>query len=213
MNDQISNLARNSSRWKFQAGTTEIALGVILLSAGLALLLPRTPTFYLSLFMLGIMTSGLLIEYLQRRYIFPRIGYVEYRIRPRKGIWRLILVFASSLIGIWGILFLAHFVPMGILSQSWFSSAVAILVGIFLFLYVVLVKQRRFLILGLISIVMGFLLSPFGLHELFTGDIFGIDKLGFYFLVMGATSLISGGLAFRTFLNHTSLIERQTDEQ
>jgi len=84
MKDQFSSIARHTHRWKFQAGTTEIALGVILLSAGLALLLPRTPTFYLSLFILGIVVSGLLTEYLQRRYIFPRICYIEYRIRPRK---------------------------------------------------------------------------------------------------------------------------------
>lgn len=213
MNDQLSTLARHTHRWKVQAGTTEIALGIILLSAGLALLLPRTPTFYLSLFLLGIVVSGLLTEYLQRRYIFPRIGYVEYRIRPRKGIWRPVLVLASSLAGIWGILFLFHFVPKGILPPSWFSSAVAFLVGVVLILYVLLVKQRRFLILGLISMVMGFLLSPFGLRYIFTGDIFGVVKLGFYFLVMGATSIISGGLAFRSFLSHTPLIERQPDEQ
>lgn len=213
MKDQFSSIARRTHRWKFAAGTTELMLGGIFFWAGLALLLPRTPTFYLGLFMIGIVLSGFLVEYLQRRYIYPRIGYIEYRVRPRKGIWRLFLVLACSLVGIGGLVFLNHFAPDVLLHPAWVAPALASLVGIALILYAFLVKQGRFLLLGLISIALGLLLSPFGLGNVLTSDTFSIVKLGFYFLTMGVCSFFSGVCTLRAFLRRTPLPTELPDEQ
>jgi hypothetical protein len=214
MKDQFSMVTQRTHRWKFEAGTTEIALGVIFFSAGLALLMPRTPTFYLGLFLVGIVISGFLVDHLQRRYIYPRIGYVEYRIRPRRGIWRLFLVLAASLVGIGGLVLLNHFVPDVLLPPAWFAPGLAFLVGFALILYMILVKQRRLLLLGLISIAAGLFLSPFSLGKVFSGDTFGIVKLSCYFLLVGVCSFFSGGCALRAFLRRNPLsLEEPPDEQ
>ncbi len=212
MKDEISGIARRTRRWKFAAGTTELMVGGIFFWAGLALLLPRQPTFYLGLFMVGIVLSGFMIDYLQRRYIYPRIGYVEYRVGPRKGILKLLLILAISLVSVGGFVFLNIIIPDILLSPAWFTPALASFVGIALFIYALLVKQVRFLLLGFISLATGFLLSPLILGKVLTGDTFGIDKLGLYFLTMGVCSIFSGGFTLRNFLRNTPLLVETLDE-
>ncbi len=212
MKDQIATVVSRTRRWKFEAGTTEIALGVIFSSAGAALLLPKSPTFYLSIFIIGIVLAGLLVEYLQHRYIFPRIGYIEYRIGPRKGIWRPFLVLAFSLVLVVGMFLLNHFVQDTLLPPAWFVPALAFLVGFALILYALLVKQKRFLLLGLISMSTGLLLALFGLGRVLIFDTLGILRLGFYFVTMGVCSLFSGFYALRAFLRSTPAPTESPDE-
>lgn len=212
MTDELSGIARRTNRWKFTAGTTELMLGGVFFWAGLALLLPRKPTFYIGLFVIGIVLSGFLINYLQNRFIYPRIGYVEYRLRPRKGIWRLFFVLIISLGSVGGLLALNLIVPDILRSPAWFTPALTLLVGIALFVYAFLVKQVRFFLLGLISLTTGIFLSPLGLGKALTSDPFGTEKLGLFFLIMGICSLFSGGSTFRAFLRRTPLMEETPDE-
>jgi hypothetical protein len=212
MTDELSGIARRTNRWKFTAGTTELMLGGVFFWAGLALLLPRKPTFNIGLLVIGIVLSGFLINYLQNRFIYPRIGYLEYRLRPRKGIWMLVFVLIISLVSIGGMLVLNLIIPDILRSPVWFTPALTLLVGIAIFVNAFLVKQVRFFLLGLISLTAGIFLSPLGLGKVLASDPFGIDKLGLFFLIMGVSSLFSGGSAFRVFLRQTPLMEETPDE-
>ena len=212
MTEELSGIARRTNRWKFAAGTTELMLGGVFFWAGLAILLPRKPTFYIWLFVIGIMLSGFLVNYLQHRFIYPRIGYLEYRLRPRNGIWRLIIVLLISLVSIGGLVVLNLIVPDKLRSPAWLTPALTLVVGIALFVYAFLVKHVRFFILGLISLIIGIFLSPLGPGNALTNDLFGTEKLGLFFLIMGICSLFSGGITFRAFLRRTPIMGETSDE-
>ncbi len=213
MTDQLSGITRRTKSWKFIAGTTELMLGGVFFWAGLALLLPRKPTFYIGLFVFGIVLSGFLVNFLQHRFIYPRIGYIEYRLRPRNGLWRLFFVVIISLLSIAGLVVLNLIIPDIFRSPAWFTSLFSIFVGIAYFVYAFLVKQVRFFFLGLISLIAGLILSPFGPGNALISDPFGTGKLGLFFLIMGGCSLISGVITFRVFLHRTPLLEETPDDR
>jgi hypothetical protein len=204
MNDDISAVARRTRRWKFEAGTTEIILGGLFFWAGLALLVPRTPMFSLVIFVPGLILTGTLTDHLQRRYIIPRIGYVEYRENTGKGFGRLLLLMAFSLVTFGGLVALFfHFIPET--APLWIAPSLAIFIAILLIPYGVQSRLARLVLLGLISIVTGLLFSPLvPIWEPFR-DSTGIGSLVFFLLVMGIVFFFSGGCAFRSFLHRNPL--------
>jgi hypothetical protein len=202
MKDQLSQVAGRVRRWKFEAGMTELALGGLLLSASLALLLPRTPTFGLVIFVPGTLLTGALVEYLQRCYVYPRIGYVEYRENTGRGLGRLLLMMSVSLLVLGGIMaLLFRYAPETAL--AWVTPLLAFYTGAVMVPYALQMKLRRLILLSLISAAFGLILSPLGLGGRLMGGLFEFESLGWYLLAMGLVFLFSGACAFRTFLRHT----------
>jgi MFS family permease len=214
MKDPFSPIAQRTRRWKFETGTTELVLGGLLCSAALSLLLPRTPTFALVIFVPGIMLTGWLVDHLQHRYIYSRIGYVEYRENTGKGLWRLLLMIAASLLLLGGIM-LVLFKIQPDTALAWITSLLAAYIGVVLLMYALQTKLVRLALLGLISaaVAIGLVLSPLVLGLERTSGTFGLGSLGFYFLVMGLVFLFSGGCAFRRFLRRNPPLAEATDGQ
>jgi hypothetical protein len=212
MKDQFSQVAQRTRRWKFDAGTTELIIGGMLFSGGLALALPRTPTFALVIFLPGIFLIGTLEQYLERRYVYPRIGYVEYHENTGKGIWRLLLIMVASLVVLGGVLaFLFEYQPDNAL--AWITPLLAFYISAVLVPYAIQMKIRRLTLLGLISAALGLTFSPLVLGRGQTAGLFGLASLGFYLLAMGLVFLFSGACAFRMFLRRTPLPKEEPDEQ
>ena len=214
MKDQFSPIMQRTRRWKFEAGTTELILGGVFFWAGIAILLPlllhRSPMFVLNVFVLGLFFTGILVEYLQRRYINPRLGYVEYRENTRKGIWRLILLIVFSLMILGGIRILVlKYDPEA--APAWIAPMLAFIVAIVLIPYAL--QLRRLVVLGLISAALGLVFSPLIFGRVRTSDLFALDNLGFYFLVMGLVFFFSGACTFRTFLRQNPPPAKAPDEQ
>jgi len=212
MKDQFTPVMQRTRRWKFEAGTTELVLGGILFSGGLSLAVPRTHTFALVIFLPGIFLVGTLVQYLERRYVYPRIGYVEYRENTGKGLWRLLLMMVASLIVLGGILALL-FEYQPDTAQAWVTPLLAFYIGVVMILYAQQMKLRRLTLLGLVSVALGLTLSPLVLGRGQTGGLFGLASLSFYLLAMGLVFLISGIFAFRAFLRRTPLPKEKPDEQ
>ncbi len=211
MKDPFPSIMQRTRRWKFEAGTTELILGGIFFSGGLALALPRTPTFALVIFVPGICLIGALVQYLERRFVYPRIGYVEYRENTGRGLGRLLLLVLASLIVLGGILaLLFRYQPETAL--AWVTPLLAFYIGAIMILYALQMKLRRLSLLGLISAALGLVLSPLVLGRGQTDGLFGLASLGFYLLAMGLIFLSSGGYTFRTFLRRTPLPKEEPDE-
>lgn len=199
MKDQFSRISGRVRRWKFEAGVTELMLGGIFFSGGLALALPRTPTLALVIFVPGICLTGALVQFLERRYVYPRIGYVEYRENIGKGLGRLLLMMLASLIVLGGILALLFEYQLET-ALAWVPPLLAFYVGVVMLPYALQMKLRRLTLLGLISIALGLILSPLLLGAARTGGLFALGSLSFYLLAMGLVFLFSGAWTFRTFL-------------
>jgi hypothetical protein len=212
MTDQLSRAAGRARRWKFEAGTTELALGGLLLSAALALLLPRMPIFALTIFVPGTLLTGALVTFLERRYVTPRIGYLEYRENTRRGVGRWLLMLIASLLVLGGIMALLYrFHPETTL--AWVTPLLALYIGAVMILYAVQMRLRRLLLLGLISAAFGLILSPLGLGRRLTDGLFEFESLGWYLLAMGVTFLFSGECAFRAFLRRNPVTAEAPDER
>jgi hypothetical protein len=190
MRNQLSGAAGRARRWKFEAGMTELALGGLLLSAALALLLPHTPMFALVIFVPGTLLTGIIVDLLERRYVYPRIGYVEYRENTGRGLMRLLIMMAVSLL---------------------VTPLLGFYVGAVMVAYAQGMKLRRLLLLGLISVGFGLILSPLGLGRRLTDGLFEFRSLGWYLLAMGVTFLFSGECAFRTFLRRNPPAQEETE--
>lgn len=210
MKDHLSRIPGRVRRWKFEAGTTELMLGGMLFSGGLALVLPPTPLFSLVIFIPGVFLAGALTDSLQRRYVYPRIGYVEYRENTGKGLARLLFMLFASLIVMGGVLMLL-FETQPETALAWVTPLLAVYVGAVLVPYAVQMRLGRLTLLGAISAALGLLLSPLVLGHDRTGGMFGLASLGFYLLAMGLIFLFSGACAFRNFLRRNPPLAESPD--
>lgn len=212
MKNPLSRIPGRVRRWKFEAGTTELMLGGMLFSGGLALALPRTPVFSLVVFIPGVFLAGALTDFLQRCYVYPRIGYVEYRENTSRGLGRLLLMLLASLIVMGGILaLLFQYQPETAL--AWVTPLLAGYIGAVLIPYAAQMRLGRLVLLGAISTALGLMLSPLVLGRDQTGGMFGLASLGFYLLAMGLVFLFSGTCAFRNFLRRNPAPLETPDER
>lgn len=142
------------------------------------------------LVLLGTLFAGrVLIGSLKQRYVYPRTGFVEYKVDPKTlNARRLVAgVTAAAVAAI-----LITFAPLegGI---DWVVALTGAVVGAVLFFG----QARRaglehFAILGFVSVLMGFLLSISAWPDGYA--------IGSYYGGMGICFIISGTLAFRRFL-------------
>lgn len=149
----------------------------------------------LILVMIGGMTiSRWLVNTLKTRLTYPRTGYVEYQVDERnmksRRIWVALLAFTISALTM---VFVRLF-------QS-FDSIVAVTgVGVGLVLIVLRAKSSglaRFYVLGVVSVILGLVLS---ISKLPNGY-----SLGLFYGLMGVTFMLSGGLTLRRYLEENPL--------
>jgi hypothetical protein len=199
MKEPLSAIASRARRWRFEAGTTEMAAGGIFISVGLALLVPPTPSWVPTVFIPGILLTGAVVEGLQRRCVYPRIGYLEFRENTGRGFGRLLLMVFVSLAALGGSLALIHaYRPEA--APAWMTPLLAGYVGAVMAAYAAAMKVRRLFLLGLLSAALGLVLSPLALGLERPEWPWGLGALTSYLMAMGFLFVFSGACAFRSFL-------------
>jgi hypothetical protein len=216
MKDQFTPIMRRTRRWKFEGGTTELMLGGIFFWAAMYFLLQLLPAIspatIFSIVLCGLVGTMIVPAFMQRRYVFPRSGYVEYKETTRRGIWKPLLLAAGA--GVF-VAFLFYEVLLYDYDHAfaWGTAIVGIFIGLAWIIGNINFRIRRLTYLGFFSLALGLLVSPVVLGAEFTrGEYLGGILLGTYFLLMGIAFFVSGGFAFRAFLRRNPLKEESSDE-
>jgi xanthosine utilization system XapX-like protein len=217
MNNQFTAIMRRTRRWKFEGGTTELMLGGIFLCGALYFLLqliPSIPPALIFLVFLFLLIGTLIVPaVLQRRLVYPRSGYVQYKETSPRGIWKPLLLAAGA-----GVLMAIFFTLVLVYDHSHAIAWVTAILGLFLGLIWIIgdftFKIHRLTFLDIFSILLGLLVSPVVLGTGPTrGDELGGILLGAYFPVIGIAFFITGGLTLRKFLRDNPLPAEAPDER
>ena len=207
MKDQFSQVARRTRRYKFANGTTELMLGGLIFWGGVSFM-AKSQVVTAILFIVGILLIATGVDALQRKYVYPRAGYVEFRETTRGGIWKPLLAGVAGML----VFFAASGLILAIDPEhllAWITPLLGLFLGL-VFLYCALTfKFWRLAVVSLVSFGLGLLFSPLVVPlETLEGYV-GIGTMAFYFLVMGLALLVSGGLAFRAFLRQNPVEKKE----
>ncbi|HET9590918.1 MAG TPA: hypothetical protein VFO91_19155 [Anaerolineales bacterium] len=200
MEENLSNVEQRLKRYWYTDGIAELIGGGMFVLLGLYFALQEflgqnsmlggILQASLALLMIGgAIVSRKLVNALKTRLTYPRTGYVEYQVDERNMRWRGILAAIVAVsVSVLTIIFVRQF-------QS-FDSLVAI-TGIIVGLILIVLRAKsagltRFYVLGLVSLVLGLVLSISGLPNGYS--------LGLFYGMMGVCFLISGGLTLRRYL-------------
>ncbi len=153
------------------------------------------------LFIGGAILSRWLVNILKARLTYPRTGYIEYQVGPRGTAWRRIWVIGlASIAAVLAMVFVRLF--------QFFDSMVAFTGLIAALIFVAIGAKSsgiiRFYILGVVSLVLGLVLSMSRLPNGYS--------LGLLYGVVGVCACIFGGLTLRRYLQENPLpadMERQ----
>jgi hypothetical protein len=217
MKDRITHIMQQTRRWKFEDGTTELFLGGIFLLSALYFLLQLipslSPTVIPILLILGFIFIVIGTRWLERRYVYPRAGYVVYYETTLRGAWKpfSIGVFSAVLMAV---LFYVALIYDHDHAFAWATSFMAIFIGMIWILNSLNIKLVRLIWIGSFSVLIGITFLPFFLGSRFVdNDLSGGLLMASYFLVMSIALIISGSLAFRSFLRRNPLLLEAHDER
>lgn len=212
MEENLSNVEQRLKRYWYTDGIAELIGGGMFVLLGLYFALQEflgqnsmlggILQASLALLMIGgAIVSRKLVNALKTRLTYPRTGYVEYQVDERNMRWRGILAAIVAVsVSVLTIIFVRQF-------QS-FDSLVAI-TGIIVGLILIVLRAKsagltRFYVLGLVSLVLGLVLSISGLPNGYS--------LGLFYGMMGVCFLISGGLTLRRYLIDNPLPAEPRDD-
>lgn len=212
MEENLSNVEQRIKRYWYTDGIAELIGGGMFVLLGLYFALQEflgqnsmlggILQASLALLMIGgAIVSRKLVNALKTRLTYPRTGYVEYQVDERNMRWRGILAAIVAVsVSVLTIIFVRQF-------QS-FDSLVAI-TGIIVGLILIVLRAKsagltRFYVLGLVSLVLGLVLSISGLPNGYS--------LGLFYGMMGVCFLISGGLTLRRYLIDNPLPAEPRDD-
>jgi hypothetical protein len=153
-------------------GLTADALSGLLLAIGLPLLIFGSAVFFKQL-----------IKKLKERITYPRTGYVSYREnQPDRGRW--LFIGTAALFTLLNIFLPGSFNQMSVM--------VGALLGVILIYMGYRVEVRRFYLIGILSIILGFGLAQLGIDE--------VVALGLLFTAAGVGLLVSGAITLILYL-------------
>jgi MFS family permease len=190
----MDKVVRRTYRYFYDEGLVEMALGLIFIAVGIWLVIwdGLTAGALSGLFLavglpLLIFGSAVffkqLIKKLKERITYPRTGYVSYRQdQPDRGRW--LFIGTAALFTL-----LAIFLPD---SFNQMSVMVGALLGVILIYMGYRVEVRRFYLIGVISIILGFGLAQLGINE--------VIALGLLFTAVGVVLLLSGAITLIFYL-------------
>jgi hypothetical protein len=202
-NEDLKKINQRSLGYWFEDGLLEIVLGGLFLLLGFAFLIegisdPGTLTRRLggiaALFIMvfGALAARPIIRRLKERVTYPRTGYVTYR-NPKPTRRSRTISYALIL----GIILLV----VGIITSApdktlnWLPMLEGVVIGGFLLVIGHRALLYRYYVLGTLSILLGTILS---VSEI--GDLVG---MGIFFIILGASLLISGGYRLNTYVHQT----------
>lgn len=199
MQPQWRDVERSIKAYWFEDGLAELIAGALFLIIGLYFVLvevsaqARWGGLLQAAFIVIVLGAGFagraLIMRLKDQYVYPRTGFVEYRLDGRALRWRRVIAgLTAALVAA----ILIVFLPIGGW-VDWVVALTSLVVG------AVLIGQARsaghtgFFILGIASLLLGILLPIIGFLNGFA--------LGLYYGSLGLAFIVSGAIAFQRFLH------------
>lgn len=201
MKTEIDQAVKRTQQYWYEDGLVELSFGGMCVVLGIYFLvlsrLPEDSTAYQMLNMAfpliiigGGALAGRIVKSLKNRVTFPRTGFVAYRRESgRSRMWAIVF---SILVGaIVAVMFVTA--PV---SLAWMPAVSGGLIGLVLFILGTRLGLGRVQALGGGSILLGLGISLAG-----AGDTLG---LGVYYSLFGLLVMVSGWLALRSYLRHTT---------
>jgi len=201
MSNEIDQIQKETSRYYYEDGLVELAVGILFavigLNTWLVSIAPKGTSLALAAWIaLPILTVGGIfgvqrfVKNLKERHVHPRTGYISYDTKPNPYRW---LVIGIPLV----IVFLAILFPDSRLNRE------SVMGGILLCLILVSigaqVNLRRLIAIGFIGIILGISMAymPGSEHA----------GLSLTYAGTGLALLFSGGVAWRSYLSNNPFPE------
>jgi hypothetical protein len=198
MKDPIDKLITRTRQTFYTDGLWELLAGCISLGGGLLLLISPPGNSGAILFGAYILALFSLYSMVKRRLVYPRSGYAVYKGQGLKAYISVILKRAVLLTILTG-LFLILSAQNTVMPQAWLVLLLGIFIGIGWIWQGIRLRILRLMLLGVITLLIGAALSPF--LDLASGQSLSVsDRISWYFLLLGAAFLISGGITFWKYL-------------
>jgi hypothetical protein len=205
MQNNVSDVQRRVRRYWYTDGLGELIGGGMFILLGLYFALQEflgheslvSGILQASLVLVligGMFMSRRLINALKTRLTYPRTGYVEYEVDEHamksRRIWVALLAFTISAL------------TMVFVRLFQFFDAIVAVTGVAVGLVLVVLRAksaglRRFYALGVVSLLLGLVLSGSGLPNAYS--------LGLFYGLMGVAFITSGGLTLRRYLKENPL--------
>lgn len=203
---QLTESVQRASRYWYQDGLSEGAVGVLFLIMGLFFgLEARLPAdsgwraaSALALPVLivgGVLGFRWVVRRLKERITYPRTGYVAYRRPPqRKRLWRGVV---GGAVGVLISLLLINY-PI---SQAWIPALQGLAVGVFCYVIASRFNLTRYYLYTLISVALG-IAATWTIGEPVRGN-------ALFYVVMGVIFMAGGMWVLSRYLCHTQPVEDQ----
>lgn len=194
---------------RYNTGVYELMAGGMLLVGGISLNAGNHVLMFV-LFILGVIIVSRLIEWMEQKYIYPRSGYVKFR-EEGSQLWKNMLL----LVGVLSIFLFVFFLIFAYDDEhalAWTTPLTATILGCIMLISSFYHRIRRMTFVGMLILFFGWILSPLVLGAEVTHGYIGFATFAFYFLILGAIFLTSGGLTLRSYLRATPLQPEAQDE-
>lgn len=210
MQSQLRDVEQRVKSYWFADGLAELIGGAAFLIIGSYFLLVELNSqawwvgvlqaAFILIFLGAVYGGRKLIATLKDRYVYPRTGYIEYRVDKKSAGLRRVLA------GITGVVVAAILVIFAPVEGriDWVVALTSLVVGaVLMFGQARSAGHERFMILGLASVLLGMLLAVSGWPN-------GI-ALGLYYGGIGLASMVSGALVFQRFLRENPVRSEGSD--
>jgi hypothetical protein len=149
----------------------------------------------------GIFVTRWLINALKTRLTYPRTGYVEYfpsqKNTPARRVLTAVIAMGVSLL----LVFFGRYVG----SFNWIPGFTGLVAGAIFIMTQARGGERRFYVLGGLSILLGLVLSFSGLSESYS--------LGLFYGLVGVATMFSGGLTLAQYLRENPMPAEENHER
>jgi hypothetical protein len=204
MKDNTTDVEQRVTRYWFKDGIGELAGGGLFVVLGLFFAgnewlppnsLARTllDSGLILLLISGVFITRWLINLLKTHLTYPRTGYIEYfpskKNTPSRRTLTAVIAMSVSIL----------MVLFGRVTDSfnWLPGFTGLAVGVILIMTQAQSGGRKFYILGVFSIILGFALSFSDLSEVYS--------LGLFYGLTGVAAIISGGLTLAFYLRENPM--------
>jgi hypothetical protein len=210
MKTQLAEIPTRVYKNRYNTGVYELMAGGIFLVGGLSLNAGNHVLMVL-LFILGIVIVARLIQQIEKKYIYPRSGYVKFR-EEGSQLWKnMLLILGLNLL--FGFAFWLVFTYDDEYALAWITPILATMLGCVMLISSFYHRIRRMSFVGILLLFFGWILSPLVLGAEATHGYIGFAILAFYLLIIGVIFLTSGGLTLRNYLLHTMLLQQEAQDE
>jgi hypothetical protein len=198
MKDSLDALITRTRRSFYDDGLWELMAGCISLCGGLLLQISPYGDSGAMVFGASVLLSFVLYSVAKNNLVYPRSGFAVYKGQGYRAFIIMIIKRAVLLVAISGI-FLTLRAQNIITAQTWLVFLLSIFIGVGWLWQGIRLSMPRLLLLGGISLLLGAVLSPLlGWAAAQTMSTF--NRISWYFVILGAAFLVSGGITFLHYL-------------